>query len=45
MCDGTENLEIEIDTLKEKNRILTMRVDELMTKFKNHINMMDAHEP
>ena len=45
MCDNIEDLEIEVSTLKEKNRILEMRVSNLEIRIRRHINLMDAHQP
>jgi AAA+ superfamily predicted ATPase len=39
-----EEIEIELSVSKEKIRILEMRINDLMLKFKIHINALDAHQ-
>jgi len=42
MNEEIENLDIEVSVLREKNRILTLRLDNLTSQVKRH---MGVHNP
>ena len=42
--ENIENLEVEVLVLREKNRILEMRLDDLTARFKRHANNLEAHQ-
>jgi hypothetical protein len=44
MDEDIENLIIDMTVLREKNRVLENRLDDITMKFKRHINIINAHE-
>lgn len=44
MDEDIENLTIELTVLREKNRVLELRINELTSLLKRHMNTLGAHE-